>query len=65
MFDLYFDRKTFHFAILKSLGTIHILGLSNYEARELQILPQVLSNLNTTTEKSKYLYYYHFDFYSK
>ena len=27
MFDLYFDRKTFHFAILKSLGTIHILGL--------------------------------------
>ena len=27
-------------------------------ARELQILPQVLSNLNTTTQKSKYLYYY-------
>ena len=30
------------------------------EARELQLLPQVLSNLITTTPKSEYLYYYYF-----
>ena len=38
---------------------------SNYKAREAALLLKGLSNLNTITEESKYLYYYHFDYQPK
>ena len=62
---IYLDFEVVVFKLRSTRGSICSLCAQQGEARELQILPQVLSNLNTTTKKSKYLYNYHLNFQSK
>ena len=59
---IYLDFEVVVFKLRSTRGSICSLCAQQGEARELQILPQVLSNLNTTIEKSKYLYYYYLNF---
>ena len=59
---IYLDFEVVVFKLQSMRGSICSSRAKWSEARELQILPQVLRNLKTNTEKSKYLYYYHLNF---